>query len=363
MKNKIKNFRKNLSLKILRGFITTIIVSFIITALILMLGLFGVRQKIWYGTEPLYLVYDLLSTYKFVVIIFIYLVEFIIIFIYHWNKVLSYLEEVINATEEIYSSKEELINLSPDLLEVENSLNNIKLNLEKNERIARESEKKKNDLIVYLAHDLKTPLTSVIGYLSLLRDESEISSSLREKYLGIALNKAERLEDLINEFFEITRFNLSNLSLEKSKVNLKLMLEQILFEFKPMLEEKNLEIHLNLKEDAFVSLDINKMQRVFDNLLRNAINYSFEDSIIDIIVEMNKSLVIKIINSGETIPKEKLDRLFEQFFRLDQSRGTSSGGSGLGLSIAKEIVKLHNGVLTVKSSDEIIEFKIVIPLS
>lgn len=308
-------------------------------------------------------IYDLISRNRFLVAILIYLTEFITIFIYYWNKILSYLEEVINATEEIYSNKEELINLSPELLEVENNLNNIKLNLERNKRIARESEKKKNDLIVYLAHDLKTPLTSVIGYLSLLRDESDISLPLREKYLGIALNKAERLEDLINEFFEITRFNLSNLSLERSKIDLKLMLEQVCFEFKPMLSEKELDIDLSFEGDTSVRLDINKMQRVFDNLLRNAINYSFEDTTIDIIVERGKDLKIKFINNGDTIPKEKLDRLFEQFFRLDSSRGTGSGGSGLGLSIAKEIVELHNGELTATSFDEMIEFKMEIPLS
>ena len=140
------------------------------------------------------------------------------------------------------------------------------------------------------------------------------------------------------------------------------MLDQIIFEFKPMLKDKDLDIHLSLEGDEFVRLDINKMQRVFDNLIRNAINYSFESSIIDIIVEIDNILTIKVINSGDTIAKEKLDRLFEQFFRLDNSRGTRSGGSGLGLSIAKEIVKLHGGELTASSFDEIIEFKIEIPL-
>lgn len=357
----MKDFRKNLSLKILTKFITTIIIFFILTALLLQVGLWIARKKIWYGEETLFPLYIFISTNQYSLVIFIYIVEFLGIFIYYWNKVLSYLEEIINGTEEVYSNKEELINLSPELVEVENNLNNIKFNLEKNERIARETEKKKNDLIVYLAHDLKTPLTSVIGYLTLLRDEREISVHLREKYLGIALNKAERLEDLINEFFDITRFNLSNLSLELSKVNLRLMLEQIIFEFKPMLLEKNLDIDLSFEGDAFVRLDINKIQRVFDNLLRNAINYSFEDGVIDIIVEKDEKLIIRFINNGDTIPKEKLDRLFEQFFRLDSSRGTTSGGSGLGLSIAKEIVKLHDGELTARSFDEKIEFKIELP--
>ena len=357
----MKGFRRELSLKILRNFVTTLIISFALTALFLLAGLWIVRQRTWYGNENLFPLYNIVSNNQILIIIIIFLIEFISIFIYYWNRVLSYLEELISATEEIYSKKEELINLSPELLEVENNLNDIKLNLEKNERIARESERKKNDLIVYLAHDLKTPLTSIIGYLSLLRDEREISADLQEKYLGIALNKAERLEGLINEFFEITRFNLSNLSLELSKVNLRLMLEQIIFEFKPMLLEKNLDINLSIEGDFFVRLDINKIQRVFDNLLRNAINYSFKDGVIDIIVKKEEKLTIRFINNGDTIPKEKLDRLFEQFFRLDSSRATTSGGSGLGLSIAKEIVKLHNGELTAKSFDEKIEFKIELP--
>lgn len=349
-------------MQIFRRFITTIIISFIVTGLILIFSLFLLRQNIWYGNEPLYFLYDIIGSFKIPIIVFIYLAEFIAIFIYYWNKTLSYLEEIINATTEIYSSKDGLINLSPELMDVENNLNNIKFNLEKNERIARESEKKKNDLIVYLAHDLKTPLTSVIGYISLLRDEGEISPALREKYLSIALDKAERLEDLINEFFEITRFNLSNLSLEKSKVNLKLMLEQVIFEFKPILKDKDLQISLSLEGDEFVRIDINKMQRVFDNLIRNAINYSFESTVIDIIAEVNDVLIIRVLNRGDTIPKEKLDRLFEQFFRLDNSRASSSGGSGLGLSIAKEIVKLHGGELKASSFDDLIEFKIEIPI-
>lgn len=111
---------------------------------------------------------------------------------------------------------------------------------EKNAAIAKKAEKRKNDLIVYLAHDLKTPLSSVIGYLNLLKDEQQISDELREKYLSISLDKAERLEDLINEFFEITRFNLSNITLEYRMINLTRMLEQLVYEFKPMLAEKNL---------------------------------------------------------------------------------------------------------------------------
>ena len=145
---------------------------------------------------------------------------------------------------------------------------------------AREAEQRKNDLIVYLAHDLKTPLTSIIGYLTLLRDEPELSPAMRAKYTGIALDKAERLETLINEFFEITRFSLTHLTLQREEVNLTRMLEQVTFEFQPVLAEMDLVWDLSLPPDVVVVCDPDKLERVFDNLLRNANNYSYPGTLI-----------------------------------------------------------------------------------
>ncbi|MGO0862572.1 sensor histidine kinase, partial [Clostridioides difficile] len=168
---------------------------------------------------------------------------------------------------------------------------------------------------------------------------------LREKYLSISLDKAERLEDLINEFFEITRFNLSNIELEYSKVNLTRMLEQLTYEFTPTLMSKNLKYTLSVAPNMMIKCDVNKMQRVVDNLLRNAIYYSFEDTTIEITaIQDEDDIKLKFVNHGNTIPEEKLERIFEQFYRLDTSRSSNSGGAGLGLAIAKEIVELHNGI-------------------
>ena len=215
-----------------------------------------------------------------------------------------------------------------------------------------------------LAHDLKTPLASVIGYLNLLHDERQISEELREKYLSISLNKAERLEDLINEFFEIARFNLSTITLQYSRINLTRLLEQLIYEFKPMLQEKNLSCQLSIAEDVMLRCDADKIQRVFDNLFRNAIIYSFENTAIDIVAtEQADKLRISFINHGDTIPEEKLDRIFEQFYRLDTARSTKSGGAGLGLAIAKQIVELHGGTITAKSEQERDEFEVILPAS
>ncbi len=279
------------------------------------------------------------------------------------KKTFNYVQILSDATEYMFDRTVDEIEMPVELQEIQYKMNRLKRESEKNERMAREAEQRKNDLVVYLAHDLKTPLTSVIGYLTLLRDEKEISDALRTRYETIALNKAERLEDLINEFFEITRFNLSNITLEYSRVNLSLLLQQLVYEFKPMLAEKNLTCSLNMEENQMIRCDVDKIQRVFDNLLRNAVNYSFNDKEINIRVEaIENSLHIYFTNYGNTIPEEKLSRIFEQFFRLDSSRDSKTGGSGLGLAIAKQIVELHHGTISAKSANEVIEFEVVLPL-
>ena len=288
-------------------------------------------------------------------------VVFLIVLRLYLKGFTKYFNEInrgINALKEENSGD---VALSSELAATEKTINAIKHTLEQRKSAAMVAEQRKNDLVVYLAHDLKTPLTSVIGYLTLLRDENQISDDLREKYVSISLEKAERLEDLINEFFEITRFNLSNITLEYSVVNLTRMLEQLVFEFKPMLAEKNLKCVLTIEPNKMIRCDVNKMQRVFDNLLRNAVNYSFENTEISITVTQNENTVhIKFTNRGNTIPKEKLECIFQQFYRLDTSRSTKNGGAGLGLAIAKEIVMLHGGVITAQSEEERIEFEVTI---
>lgn len=275
----------------------------------------------------------------------------------------KYFNEINRGIDALIDENADDVVLSSELAAVEKKINYIKHTLEQRKLETELAEQRKNDLVVYLAHDLKTPLTSVIGYLTLLRDESKISEELREKYLSISLEKAERLEDLINEFFEITRFNLSNLTLEYSRVNLTRLLEQLTYEFKPMFLEKNLKCELEIAPDTMIKCDANKMHRVFDNLLRNAVNYSFDEGTIHIAATQNENgLSIKFTNCGNTIPQEKLERIFEQFYRLDTARSSRNGGAGLGLAIAKEIVELHKGTITAQSDNEVIEFEVTIPI-
>lgn len=320
-------------------------------------------QITWSANNVLYYILAFVRDYLLLFGGIFVLAGWLFISAYFISKPLRYLDEVIEATEKLVTPGEEPIVLSNAMSYAENELNRVREKALHNAHIAKEAEQRKNDLVVYLAHDLKTPLTSVIGYLTLLRDESQISEELREKYLSISLDKAEHLEDLINEFFEITRFNLSNITLEYSKVNLTRMLEQLTYEFKPMFLDKNLKCKLEVAPYTMIKCDVNKMQRVFDNLLRNAVNYSFDDSTIRIVTTQNdKNLDIRFTNCGNTIPQEKLERIFEQFYRLDTARSSRSGGAGLGLAIAKEIVELHGGTIKATSGNEMIEFEVTLPL-
>lgn len=318
----------------------------------------------WYNSgNVLYMFFQLIDNYKIWFFILIWGIGSLIIMLTYWRKSIGYIDVITSAIDRLFETDTDLIKLPNELKDIEDRLNQIKYNTARNQQVAKEAEQRKNDLVVYLAHDLKTPLTSVIGYLTLLRDEQQISEELREKYLSISVNKAERLEELINEFFEITRFNLKGLTLEPTKINLTRMLEQISFEFNPLLTPKNLTCSVTAEEDMIIQGDVKKLERVFDNLIRNAINYSFENSEILIIATQDEQgITLKFLNHGDTIPEHKLNHIFEQFYRLDTARTSKNGGAGLGLAIAKEIIELHRGTITAFSENEIIEFTIFLPL-
>lgn len=277
------------------------------------------------------------------------------------RRAAHYIDEVQQAAHELVSDSDDLITLSPELAEVATSLNTLKQTSLQNARAARESEQRKNDLIMYLAHDLKTPLASVIGYLQLLRDEPTLPEEARTRYLATTLHKAERLDALTNEFFEITRFNLSEIPLAPQRMDLSLLLEQLVFEAQPQLAEKNLTAALHTPEQLPLRADPAGLSRVFDNLLRNAILYSWPDTEIDITATADdERATIRFTNQGDTIPPEKLARLFEQFFRLDASRATS-GGAGLGLAIARAITRQHGGDITAESANDRVTFTVTLP--
>lgn len=274
--------------------------------------------------------------------------------------VMHYFEEVHQGVNNLMNHKN--IHFSSELAFMELELNKCKDSIEKREQEARVAEQKKNDLVVYLAHDIKTPLTSVIGYLELINEVPEMPIEQRAKYLHITLEKANRLEQLIDEFFDITRFNLNTIVLNQTAFNLSFMLQQIVDEFYPMLQTNHNYIDLQIDQDVIIYGDSDKLSRVFNNIIKNAIAYSYPSSAIIIQIQNHDQMIeVSFVNHGTTIPKHKLDTIFEKFYRLDSSRSSKTGGAGLGLAIAKEIVEAHNGSITVTSKEEYTTFIVCLP--
>ena len=226
----------------------------------------------------------------------------------------------------------------------------------------KEEEKRKNDMITYLAHDLKTPLTSVVGYLSMLDEAKDMPQAQREKYTRIVFDKSLQLEGLIQEFFDITRYNLNQIVLEKETLDLSYLLVQLADEFYPILQQGDNRIELETGQEILVYGDAVKLARVFQNVLKNAVSYSYPGTAIVIRTETEGDYVkIFIRNKGKTIPKEKLPYIFEKFYRTDEARSGNTGGAGLGLAIAREIITLHEGDIHAESKGELTTFVISIP--
>lgn len=276
----------------------------------------------------------------------------------------KYFGEINRGIDLLMEENSNDIRMSSELAATERKLNHIKHTLREREMTARLAEQRKNDLVAYLAHDLKTPLTSVIGYLSLLDEAPDMPESQKERFTHIALDKAYRLEGLVNEFFEITRFNLQEIKLQKEDIDLYYMLVQMMDEFYPILSAKGNTAALQADESLTAYGDSVKLARVFNNILKNAAAYSTPNTEILIRAKQEEGrVIVSIQNHGPTIPAEKLAAIFEKFYRMDEARTSNTGGAGLGLAIAKEIVLAHGGTITAQSINEITTFTVSLPLA
>ena len=275
-----------------------------------------------------------------------------------------YFREISKGIESLLADDGEQIRLSPEMLPFERKLNAAKRTLEERKEATAQAERRKDELVMYLAHDIRTPLTSVIGYLNLLEEEPDGSPGQRAKRVHIALEKAYRLEAMINEFFEITRYNSQQITLSKETIDLYYMLVQLSDELSPVFAPRGNTVALHLAEDLTVEADPEKLARVFSNILKNAASYSYPHTEITISAEKSEhEVIIQFQNSGEDIPSEALVSLFDKFYRADKSRSSDTGGTGLGLAIAKEIVTLHGGAISASSKNHVITFTISLPLA
>ncbi len=320
-----------------------------IAADFLQIGFF-VMQKLY---QPLFIL--------LILIIFGGLFFVIRIFLLYVTKPLSDVEQSLGM---ILIDNSEEICLPEELTAITQRLNAMKQTLERRNLEAQSAEQRKNELVMYLAHDIRTPLTSVIGYLSLLDEVENMPLEQRKKYTHIALDKSYRLEKMVNEFFEITRYNLQQIQIEKTDIDLYYMLVQLTDELLPILSSHGNTAVLHADEELMIYGDAEKLGRVFTNVLKNAIAYSFPNTEIHIIAQKSEDIVtITFQNKGDTIPPEKCTAIFEKFYRLDEARTSDTGGAGLGLAIAKEIIILHGGSIIVESHEYITSFIITLPFN
>ncbi|NFS10134.1 HAMP domain-containing histidine kinase [Clostridium botulinum] len=286
---------------------------------------------------------------------------FIISFVVITNNKMKYLDEIACGLKTIANG-----NLNyrieekgrDEIRKIANNINNMAKEIGEKIQAERDAEKTKTDLITNVSHDLRTPLTSIMGYIGLVREDRYKNKEEMNEYLNIAYNKAQKLNILIEDLFEYTKLNNNGMKLIKEKVNLCELLSQLIEEMTPIVDENLVSINKKFDIDkAYVFIDIVKMLRVFENLIMNAVKYSIKPGEIIIgLYQKDDYITFVCRNKGEYISKEKLDKVFDRFYRVDESRNTNTGGSGLGLAISKNIINLHEGKIWAECIDDNISF-------
>ncbi|MEF2656114.1 MAG: HAMP domain-containing sensor histidine kinase [Eggerthellaceae bacterium] len=304
------------------------------------------------------------------------------------NKFVHYFDELSASVTALFANKTAPIMLNPDLAIVQNELNGIRSEFIQNERRAKEAETRKNKLVTYIAHDARTPLTSITGYLALLKEPELPSNEKRISYATIAYEQARNLNVLLDELFEITRFNIQGIHLAKRPTDIRTLYLQVCDEFHPALEEKSLQTKIDTPLNLYGSLDSEKMARALANIMRNAIHYAENGSAIELVgtkrpaaksanregstnepngkesstsKEESNVLTLSISNHGQPIAPENLEKIFERFYRENEARTANRGSAGLGLAITKEIIEAHGGSIHATSENFLTTFIIEVP--
>ncbi|MEG0303762.1 MAG: HAMP domain-containing sensor histidine kinase [Gordonibacter sp.] len=312
-------------------------------------------------------VHGSLQTLFFVLVITGFVLGVVLIVRSGINRALRYFDLLLDSTSDVLAKREGPIILPSELAPTALFLNGIKTQGEQNERAAKAAEERKNELVVYLAHDIKTPLTSIIGYLTLLDESPSLPLDVRARYTGITLAKAYRLEELLDEFFEITRYNLQAIPIERSRFDGALFVSQVVDEFYPVAEGRSLELVFEGPDELPVFADAGRVARVLNNVLKNAVAYADTGTRVNVRTGLacgQDGFVwweLTVTDRGRELSSEHLERIFEKFFRADASRGSGSGGAGLGLAIAREIARAHGGDIYATSDAGLTSFTIWIP--
>ena len=296
------------------------------------------------------------STISVLLFVLLGILLFSLIFLLLQRKMARDIETIAHAVKQISEG-----DLSTRLeLEGEGEFTDIAENLNRMEEDIQElidkertSEQSKTDLITNVAHDLRTPLTSILGYLELLRKNQKLSPEMQQKYLDIAYNKSVRLQKLIEELFGFTKLSYGKINMNVAKVDIVELLAQLLEESYPNFQKNGLSYDfVSNRKSQIIEADGDLLARLFDNLIGNAIKYGKEGKRVRVNLRADREIVtIKIVNYGYVIPANELPLIFDRFYRTDHSRTNASGpgGTGLGLAIVKNITDMHHGTVSVSS--------------
>lgn len=337
-------------------FILLFFLSLILAAIatFLLLGLASLLRS----TEPFRSILRALaySSLDLPAIILAGLICFMIFYVLLTSRVSRYLDEISLALRTIARGDFDVHvpkRGADELGELAGNVNNMVARLRAAVEEERKLEEAKNQLIAGVSHDLRTPLTSIIGYLELVVQQKYKSEIEMRQYASIAHQKSLRLQLLINELFEYTRLNYGGQVNEWSVISLNDLLQQLVEEWAWPFEQAQMAIRLKLLANRIqVRADGNLLVRVFENLLANGIRYGQQGGYLDLVLSTEADLaVVRVISYGELIPLDDWERVFVSFYRVDESRSERGGGSGLGLAIAKQIVQLHAGTIDVRSTE------------
>lgn len=339
--------------------LTHIVYSAIITCLVevfLITNLSMVARYIQQSGKVSALVHFILGQHLAVVILYVLLgiVIFSVTFMILEEPGIRYLGRISDAVQSISQGNlntEVDVTGDDEFSAIAANLNKMSSDIRKLMDKEREAERTKNELITNVAHDLRTPLTSIIGYLELLAGNTQIPQEMQHKYIEIAYSKSRRLEKLIEDLFGFTKLNYGKIAMHIGQIDIVKLLEQLLEEAYPNFEEKNLSYDLQSNVPAkIISADGNLLARLFDNLIGNAIKYGADGKRVLVKIHGEEDTVtVSVTNFGRVIPADELPLLFNKFYRVEQSRSATTGGTGLGLAIAKEIVDMHGGTIRVAS--------------
>jgi len=295
------------------------------------------------------------ETFQVILLVVTGIATFLVSFMLLMNNVVRYVKVIIKGTRQIADgdlSAQIAVEGNDELTYIAMSLNDMTVKLGQLMDREREAERTKNELITSVAHDLRTPLTSILGYMEYLAMDKKLDDVTRAKYIHVVYVKAKRLQKLIEDLFSFTKLNYGKIAMKLGKVDLVMLLNQLLEDFYPSFEEKDMTCEFCCQESAIlIDADGNLLARLFDNLINNAVKYGAEGKLIRVEAEKDTDqVIVRVINYGYVIHKDDLDKIFNKFYRVEQSRSENTGGTGLGLAIVKNVVDMHRGKISVKSS-------------